>query len=488
MSKKASTKKDKSSMKVSAPGSVLAAPMPVPQGDPATFATSHVAMPSWPLLTTNPSGKVVSYQDVNGHIIGNESRRFLAARTSGGAARYHVGIDLYARMGDAVVACGDGVIVDFYGFLESHGETTYALIVAHQDFVVNYGEVREDSLSKLGLQKHDTVRAGQQIGWVGATGMLHFETYAGGTQHNIRWIVGQPRPKALFNPTRYLLELGGADSNLPSLEPNHMESLLMATTGSVKPQRVDTLEERYFHPKKPHNRKRDVPLYKLPDRAGFFHKGSMQIDVDGSPRAYAPNNKPPHPGDPQPLDSQDNADGQGGSSTYIQGKMYGSTLARGPRPGYYVSATSLRYDKKVMWDCDNFVDAESIPYFVHPDGRNGITLGTVGVIVHIPSGKWTSAIHADTNNALRVSEASLAVAVNLGRSKIDPKTLKVTGLSGGNGDDDRNYFYLYFPGVVVAAAALAPHWPAAAITQAANAAFQQWGGMAMVTQCLKDME
>jgi hypothetical protein len=252
-----------------------------------------------------------------------------------------------------------------------------------------------------------------------------------------------------------------------------------------KPHLVDTLEEIYFSDELKKSVIRSVPLYTLTDRAGFFHKGSMQIDVDGCPRAYAPGNAAPHAGDPRPLDNLSSADSQGGSSTYIQGKKYGSITARGPRPGFYVSATSLRFDKKVTWDCDNFVDGEVIPYFVHPDGRNGVDLGDVGIIVHIPTWRWTAAIHADTNNSRRVGEASLAVAVHLHRSEISPANGSVTGLSPKSGDDMRNYFYLYFPEVAVKAAASAPHWRAERIAEAGAAAFEAWGGIAMVKVCVK---
>ena len=138
-----------------------------------------------------------------------------------------------------------------------------------------------------------------------------------------------------------------------------------------------------------------------------------------------------------------------------------------------------------MWDCDNFVDAETIPYFVHPPGRNGVNKGDVGIIVHVPSMKWTAAIFGDSNDQRRVSEASLRVAVNLGRSKINPTTLKVTGLSAYNGDDARSYFYLYFPGSTIAPAAAAPYWPEDAIKAEAEERFAAWGGIDMVKECLK---
>jgi len=262
--------------------------------------------------------------------------------------------------------------------------------------------------------------------------------------------------------------------------PTILEAVALPTP-SVDHQvaQVDTLYEVFYSDTAKKQLRRDVPLYKLTDRIGFFHKGSMQVDVDGSPRAYYPRDA-----SPLKLDVLENA--SSGSKQYIQGQGKG----RGPRPGFYVSSTSLLYSADRMWDCDNFVDAEFIPFFVHPPARNGVKLGDVGIIVHVPSlqsanPKWTVAIFGDSNDNRRVSEVSLRVAVNLVRSRIDPVTLKVTGLSANNGDDFRNYFYLYFPGSRLAPAASAPHWPEEAIQDKAEPLFATWGGLDMVRECLQ---
>ncbi len=131
-------------------------------------------------------------------------RRFLAHRSDGG--RYHVGIDLWANDKDPVVACEDGTIVAFYHFYRS----TYALLVEHNNLVINYGEVHEDSLKANHLKTGDRVKAGQVIGFVGkmyVLSMLHFETYIKGTKANQRFMVGGSAPKGILNPTSYLLFL-----------------------------------------------------------------------------------------------------------------------------------------------------------------------------------------------------------------------------------------------------------------------------------------
>jgi hypothetical protein len=260
----------------------------------------------------------------------------------------------------------------------------------------------------------------------------------------------------------------------PEASPIGEVVILPSSSADHHVSQVDTLYEVFYSDQAKKTLHRDVPLFRLTDRGGFFHRGSMQIDVDGSPRAYYPKDA-----SPLRLDDISSADGAGGSTSYIQGKGKG----KGPRPGFYVSATSLRFSQAV-WDCDNFADAETVPYFVYPPGRNGVNKGDVGIIVHVPTMQWTAAIFGDSNDDRRVSEASLRVAVNLGRSKIHPTTLKVTGLSAYNGDDARNYFYLYFPGSTLAAAPNAPHWPEAAIKAAAEARFGAWGGIAMVKECL----
>ena len=264
-----------------------------------------------------------------------------------------------------------------------------------------------------------------------------------------------------------------------AVSPAHPTQSLPTPSVDHQVFQVDTLYEVFYSETAKKQLRRDVPLYKLTDRSGLFHKGSMQVDVDGSPRAYYPNDA-----NPLKLDVLQNA--SSGSKQYIQGQGQG----RGPRPGFYVSSTSLLFAGNRMWDCANFVDAEFIPFFVHPPARNDVKLGDVGIIVHIPSlqstsPKWTAAILADCHDNRRVSEVSLRVAVNLERSRIDPKTLKVTGLSANNGDDVRDYFYLYFPGSTLTPAATAPHWPEKAIQAKAAPLFAAWGGLNMVKECLQ---
>lgn len=165
----------------------------------------------WPIITRNPARLVVSYETTSGRTQGSPSRKFLAQRSGGG--RYHVGIDLYAQEGDLVRACEDGRVVAFYPFYtrQRTGEVTYALLIEHADFVVNYGEVKANLKREFGWEIGDRVRTGQSIARVSGTAMIHFETYRPGTRANQRWLPGRPRPQPLLNPTQYLLELTTAE-------------------------------------------------------------------------------------------------------------------------------------------------------------------------------------------------------------------------------------------------------------------------------------
>ncbi len=157
--------------------------------------------PAWPVITNHPRRYMVSYRSADGQTVGNGPRRFMADR----GGRFHAGLDLYGYPGDIVVAMEDGKIVNTYHFYHD----TYALIVQHDSgIVVNYGEVGKNSWKEFGLKIGSRVQKGKAIARVGlmsgGSHMLHFETYASGTDHNIK--IKSTKPDARTrNPTQYLL-------------------------------------------------------------------------------------------------------------------------------------------------------------------------------------------------------------------------------------------------------------------------------------------
>jgi murein DD-endopeptidase MepM/ murein hydrolase activator NlpD len=179
----------------------------LPDGSPVLFADLEVEDSAifWPVVTADPQALLISYLATDGKEIGNRSRRFFGNRNQG--ARHHVGIDLFCREGDDVIAVAAGKIVGFAHFLNSGGEQTFQLLVNHGSVVVNYGEVVDNSNQLFHWKLGDGVEAGQRIGRIGATKMLHFETYKPGVTHNQVWMVNGPRPAGLLNPTQLLLRI-----------------------------------------------------------------------------------------------------------------------------------------------------------------------------------------------------------------------------------------------------------------------------------------
>lgn len=95
-------------------------------------------------------------------------------------AHRHDGIDFAAPSGTPVVAAADGEVT-FIGF-QNRGFGRYVVIAHRYDSETLYAHL---SATALGLRVGDTVRAGDEIGAVGRTGMatgphLHFELRRGG--------------------------------------------------------------------------------------------------------------------------------------------------------------------------------------------------------------------------------------------------------------------------------------------------------------------
>lgn len=208
----------------------MSTPRPIPKGDPIPFAPLRITGPQWPLITSHSQKFEINYEDVNGKLVGTRAgRRFLADRQDG--KRWHVGIDLFCYEGDEVVAIGDGKIVAFYRFYtrQSTKEETFAIFVEHEGVVVNYGEVRADAQQKYQWMVGDRVTAGQKIGQVSGTNMIHFECYIPGTSSNQSWPKSSPRPNRLLNPTLFLLDLAAAVDQ--SAQPT---TLVTSAVGIVK--------------------------------------------------------------------------------------------------------------------------------------------------------------------------------------------------------------------------------------------------------------
>lgn len=172
-------------------------PAPAPQPIPAQY---------WPVITARGDWNTISAQPDCVRLRCFEAPRPVSQLNN--PRRRHAGVDLFANAGDAVIAVEDGIVVGFYPFLRAAtGEMSYALLVAHNGYVANYGEVRENSMRAHNLEIGARVRGGQRIATISDTAQLHFETYAAGTTHNYSWAYAEQRPAPVLDPTPRLQTL-----------------------------------------------------------------------------------------------------------------------------------------------------------------------------------------------------------------------------------------------------------------------------------------
>jgi murein DD-endopeptidase MepM/ murein hydrolase activator NlpD len=187
---------------------VVAATPPVTAPAPAPALVRY-----WPVVTARTDWNTISSQPDCVRLRCFEAPRPVSQLDN--PRRRHAGIDLFANAGDAVIAVEDGTVIGFYPFLRAAtGEMSYALLVAHEGYVANYGEVRENSLRAHNLDIGASVRAGQRIATISDTAQLHFETYAPGTTRNYSWGYHDHRPAPVVDPTPRLQSLAQAGQRL----------------------------------------------------------------------------------------------------------------------------------------------------------------------------------------------------------------------------------------------------------------------------------
>jgi murein DD-endopeptidase MepM/ murein hydrolase activator NlpD len=131
------------------------------------------------------------------------------------AHHQHEGIDLYAPIGTSVLSMSKGIVMDVYPFTGAHAGSpwwcdTWAVLVDHGPFLLNYGEI-----SPL-VAKGDSLSKGQTLGHIiqvlqknkgRPQSMLHLEMYALGSSPAKGWGLQEPPPSGLLDPTFLLSSL-----------------------------------------------------------------------------------------------------------------------------------------------------------------------------------------------------------------------------------------------------------------------------------------
>jgi peptidoglycan hydrolase-like protein with peptidoglycan-binding domain len=212
----------------------------------------------------------------------------------------------------------------------------------------------------------------------------------------------------------------------------------------------------------------------------FFYPGSLEIDADGAPNAYNP--------DDTGLDYNANAGIPGecyGVAT-VDGEPYVQT--EGLYKGYYVSTTSLCDTRYGSCDIKRYVDSTAIPYIVLPGNISDLIPGATGAglkkgdlaavaLMNSPD-NVVFAIYADVGPrrtkdrhplqpGLAFGEGSVKLSQMLGH---DPIVVR-SGVKRASSGLDSGLIYVVFPGTGVGAPMSFDD-----IQQKGGDAFAQWGG------------
>lgn len=162
------------------------------------------------------------------------------------------------------------------------------------------------------------------------------------------------------------------------------------------------------------------------------------IDADGSPRAYGPNNTG--------LDWTANA-GQPGNWYGVATDHKGNPVIQGhddPYPGMYVSTTAYERSGFDPHSPARYLDSEKVPYVVIPGKLRkkvpGIVLGCKAVVTNLKTNVTVEAVVGDVGPSNKIGELSIKAAELLGIPS-GPKN---------GGTDKPILFYEVFPGVPAA--------------------------------------
>src|SRR5262249_3417990 len=155
-----------------------------------------------------------------------------------------------------------------------------------------------------------------------------------------------------------------------------------------------------------------VSIWELGDPPALIFRSGMNIDADGAPDAYHPDNTG--------RDYLANAGKPGNWWVLVtdNNRRDGNPVVQGPddpAPGYYISTTALQDTSKRVSDPRRYVNSAEIPYIALPPRfGHGVALGDVVVVLNESSASIAFAIFADIGPPDSIGEGSIALASLLG--------------------------------------------------------------------------
>jgi len=183
-----------------------------------------------------------------------------------------------------------------------------------------------------------------------------------------------------------------------------------------------------------------VQVSELASGVAVFYRAGMDVDADGSPHAYHPENTG--------LDvNQDAMDGSEwvGVVTANDGSPVIQDSSD-PAPGFYVSTTSLEDPTQAVTKPSRYVDATRIPYIVIPGGALGrARLGHPTIVLDVLTGRRVKGIVADAGPRDKIGEASMFLAAAIMDQKVcplgDPDSKHFSNPRSG-GTDAKRFLYI----------------------------------------------
>jgi hypothetical protein len=212
--------------------------------------------------------------------------------------------------------------------------------------------------------------------------------------------------------------------------------------------------------------------YDSGDTETLFWVSDLEIDADGSPRAYSPAGS-----GLTGLDVLADAGipGEGWGVAKDPDGNFAIQGASGPCPGFFISTTSLVDPSKIETDPRRYVDAELVPFFVLPGTPSlGARLGQVGMLFRPETGDSSAAVYADVGPRNQLGEGSIALAKNLGGTGKE-----LSALWGG------------LSNIVCVMFKDSSHtWPRSnlSVLGEADQLFTQWGGFKRLKAVLPDVD
>jgi peptidoglycan hydrolase-like protein with peptidoglycan-binding domain len=167
-----------------------------------------------------------------------------------------------------------------------------------------------------------------------------------------------------------------------------------------------------------------VQVSELQSGIAVFYRAGMDIDADGSPLAY----------NPEDTGLDVNEDAMDGSQWVgVVTDDAGNPVIQNrsdPAPGFYVSTTSLEDPSQAATSPSRYVDATKIPYIVIPGGALGrARLGHPTIVLDVLTGRRVKGIVADAGPRDKIGESSVFLAAAIMDQPISPL-----------GDPDSNNF------------------------------------------------